>query len=528
LLKFDSERHPEMIPEPCEAASAARTGQGRTGARVMGGDRNRPIDALLRAASMLRPLSSEGQLAELVRATLQDVPGVAHVDVRLDAGEPDNARSDGAHRVQDLASGGCIFGAVRIRVGDPRAFDANEAVIRHFIDLVGQEIEFRRTQRELREANVNLEHAVTRFADFAHAASDWFWETDATGRYIHMSSGVNRIGAEPHDVIGKTRAEARRALGIVPIGVGQQELDAKEARREAYRDHAIRFRDATGNERTLELSACPVIDAQGVFRGYRGCGRDATTAERTNAELRRALLAEREMNAQQRRFVAVASHEFRTPLAIIDGASQRLEAKLGEVPPEIADKLARIRASVQRMSHMIDRTLHSARLDEGRLELRPSRCELIGLIRTAIEQQRAIAPGFDFAFAPPMTIATIVGDARLLEHVFINLLSNAVKFSGASNRVEITLASEPGGFVVAVRDFGIGILAEEIDKLFTRFYRTRAATGIAGTGLGLHLCKELVAMHGGALRVESRPGKGSTFHVEIPITPAAPMRAGSA
>ena len=75
-----------------------------------------------------------------------------------------------------------------------------------------------RTQRELREANAKLEHTVSRFADFAHAASDWFWETDAAGRYVHMSEGVSRIGAQPDDVIGLTRAEARRALAISPIG----------------------------------------------------------------------------------------------------------------------------------------------------------------------------------------------------------------------------------------------------------------------------------------------------------------------
>lgn len=172
---------------------------------------------------------------------------------------------------------------------------------------------------------------------------------------------------------------------------------------------------------------------------------------------------------------------------------------------------------------MIDRTLNSARLDEGRLELRPSRCELIGLIRSAIEQQRAIAPDFEFVFAPAMTIATVVGDARLLEHVFANLLSNAVKFSGKATRVEIQLCEDEQGFTLSIRDFGIGIPAE-IDRLFTRFFRARAAMGIAGTGLGLHLVKELVGMHGGSIGVDSRPGEGSTFRVHIPITPAAPVR----
>lgn len=491
---------------------------------MSGTDPARQVGMLLLAANVMRKMTSETQIADLTRSTLRDVPGVARVDVLVGADDRDGGAPDDTQRVHDLASGGHVFGKVRIVIADAGVYGACESAVHNFVNLVGQEIEFRRTQRELREANAKLEHAAARFADFAYVASDWFWETDATGRYIHMSEGINRLGAQPRDVIGRTRAEARRALGIAPIGAGHQQLDATETRQEPYRDHAIRFRDAAGLERTLELSGQPVFDAEGTFQGYRGCGRDVTAIERTNAELRRALVAEREMNAQQRRFVAVASHEFRTPLAVIDGATQRLVAKFADATPEAMGKLARIRASVQRMSHMIDRTLNSARLDEGRLELRPSRCELIGLIRNAIEQQRAIAPSFDFVFAPDMAIATVVGDARLLEHVFTNLLSNAVKFSGTSNRVEIELLEDEQGYTLSIRDFGIGIPAEEMDRLFTRFYRTRAAAGIAGTGLGLHLVKELVGMHGGTIAVDSSPGSGTTFNVRIPITPAAPVR----
>lgn len=488
-----------------------------------GADAAQRVAMLLLAANVMRALPSDAQIAVLAQATLRDMPGVADAVVSFDttphAGDPADERL----RVHDLASHGQIFGSVRVAISDGDAYALCDSAVRNFVNLIGQEIEFRRTRSALCEANAQLERSALRFADFAHAASDWFWETDAEGRYVYLSAGLRRAGIDPARVVGRTRAEARISLELRVV-TGAREIERAEALREPYRDLALRYRDGQGNEHHVELSGRPVFDAGGIFLGYRGCGRDVTAMERANTDLRRALLAEREMNAQQRRFVSVASHEFRTPLAVIDSTTQRLTARLAEAAPEIGVKLTRIRAAVQRMSQMIDRTLNSARLDEGRLELRPSRCELVGLLRTAIEQQRAITPGFDFAFNPGAAIATVVGDPRLLEHVFINLISNAVKFSGSCNRVEIELGEDDAGFSVAVRDFGIGIQPDEIERLFTRFYRTRAATGIAGTGIGLHLVKELVAMHGGEIRVQSAPGQGSTFRVTIPITPAAPVR----
>lgn len=243
--------------------------------------------------------------------------------------------------------------------------------------------------------------------------------------------------------------------------------------------------------------------------------RDVTERERQADDLRRALAAERDANQQQRRFVAIASHEFRTPLTVIDGSAQRLAMLLPDGPPDVHRRLARIRATVLRMTQLIDRTLSSARLDDGRLEPRPEPMDLAALLREACNRQRSISPEFELRLEAPDALP-IVADPRLLELVATNLLSNAVKYSGESRIVEIALRVDGPAVRLAVRDHGVGIPAEELPRIFQRFYRASTATGIPGTGIGLHLVRELVAMHGGTVEVESARDSGATFVVTLP------------
>ncbi|MBL8702996.1 MAG: PAS-domain containing protein [Alphaproteobacteria bacterium] len=235
------------------------------------------------------------------------------------------------------------------------------------------------------------------------------------------------------------------------------------------------------------------------------------------AELRRALAAERDMNEQQRRFVAMASHEFRTPLAIIDSATQRLIAA-NVVPAATPShkRLDRIRESVSRMTEIIDRTLATARLDEGRIEFLPEAFDLVALAREVIRRQLTIAP--DYRIDLDLTAPELVVDAdrRLIDHVLTNLLSNAVKYSPRIRRAELRIDLDGDDVVIAVSDQGVGIPAGEIDRLFTRFFRASTATGIVGTGIGLHLVREFVAMHGGRIEVRSEIGRGSVFTVRLP------------
>ncbi len=229
-----------------------------------------------------------------------------------------------------------------------------------------------------------------------------------------------------------------------------------------------------------------------------------------------------EASAQQRRFVAVAAHEFRTPLTIIDGAAQRLKRNADRCDPgDLRERADKIRVAVARMAQLIDTTLNSARLDEGRIELNAQRFDLVALIAGICKRLEGIADGFSIQIAATRPQIEIVGDARLLDHAFTNLVSNAIKYSGNSRRIDVEIAEDDRSATIGVRDYGIGIPADEISKLFARFFRASTAKGLSGTGIGLNLVKALVALHGGEIRVESQVGQGSTFTVNLPRNIAA-------
>ncbi len=367
---------------------------------------------------------------------------------------------------------------------------------------------------ELRRMHRRVAENEARARDYAEAGSDWMWETDAECRFTFVSDGVRRFGSQPDEFLG-------RMLGDLPWQVpedapGLRALRESMSRRDPFQELVLPATLPLGGVAQIEMTAWPLSDPSGAFTGYRGIGRDVTESMRQRAEVERALIREREVNAQHRRFISIASHEFRTPLAVIDSATQRLEATLGDrLSIETGKRLLRIRSAVSRMAQIIDRTLASARLDEGRIEFRPESFDIAALLRELCERQRSIAPDFIIhCDAPP--VLHVTGDPRLIDQIFTNLLSNAVKYSGAARRVDVSIAIDASDYVVEVRDRGVGIDADDLAQLFQRFFRARSAEGIAGTGIGLHLVRELVRMHGGDIEVASRRGEGSTFTVRLP------------
>ena len=237
------------------------------------------------------------------------------------------------------------------------------------------------------------------------------------------------------------------------------------------------------------------------------------------ARLSQALEKEREYNALQSEFVAMASHEFRTPLAIIDGTAQRIERRMHQMSPEdLHERVQKIRNAVQRMLALIESTLSASRLDAGKIELEIGACDLSEVVADVCKRQQELSPLHKIVLRQGDLPKEIAADAKKLEQVFTNLLSNAVKYAPESPRIEVYVASEAGQAVVSVRDCGLGIPEDELPRLFERFFRARTSTGIAGTGIGLNLVKRFVELHGGTIKVESSEGAGSTFTVRLPMT----------
>lgn len=236
------------------------------------------------------------------------------------------------------------------------------------------------------------------------------------------------------------------------------------------------------------------------------------------AALEEALKQEKNINAMQRQFVAMTSHEFRTPLAIIDGAAQRLIRKRGGMEPEfLVDKTHQIRSAVARMVELMESFLSAGRIDTGKVELALSSCSLPKLIDQAITRQKIFSQSHRFECNLTDLPPVVRCDALAVSQVITNLLSNAVKYAPRAPDILIRGWEEDGFAVVSVRDEGVGIDADDIPKMFQTYFRARTSTGIAGTGIGLSLVKQVVCLHGGDIRVESQRGKGSTFIFRLPI-----------
>jgi PAS domain S-box-containing protein len=245
---------------------------------------------------------------------------------------------------------------------------------------------------------------------------------------------------------------------------------------------------------------------------------DITDRKHSEAEIREALEQQKALNELRSRFVAMTSHEFRTPLAAIMSAEELLRHYGERLPKNERDEiLDSISAGVQRMSRMMDRVLLLGKADAGMLEFVPERIRLAPLVKQFVDEARAQqkAPG-----EVKVSIADEAGegtyDEKLLRHIFSNLLSNALKYSPGGGEVRFEVRKESSNTVFEVADQGIGIPAEEIGHLFESFHRASNVGAIQGTGLGLAIVKNAVDMHGGSIEVRSKVGEGTTFRVSLP------------
>ncbi|MEZ5935657.1 MAG: HAMP domain-containing sensor histidine kinase [Alphaproteobacteria bacterium] len=245
--------------------------------------------------------------------------------------------------------------------------------------------------------------------------------------------------------------------------------------------------------------------------------------------LEEALAKEREVNETQRQFVSLVSHEFRTPLAIIDGQAQRVMRRIDREPRErILQSMEKCRSGVARLIGLIESVLSSSRIEAGTIAFSPAACQLVALLEEVAKAQEGIASTHRIVLDIDGLPETVVADEKLMRQIFTNLLSNAVKYSPGAEKVWVEGRQDGQDVIIAVRDEGVGIPEQEMNKLFKRFFRASTASGIAGTGIGLNLVKELVEMHGGEVSVSSVEGEGTTFAVRLPVDAASERPADAA
>ena len=251
---------------------------------------------------------------------------------------------------------------------------------------------------------------------------------------------------------------------------------------------------------------------------------------RQAAMLEEQLAQEQRLTLLQRNFVSMASHEFRTPLTIIDGHARRLIKMRDSVaPPEIEERAGKVRAAILRLTHLIDNMLNSARVIDSGAELyfQPAGMDVVALLRETCQLHREMVPAAQIVERFPSGPILISGDSRLLFQVFSNLLSNAIKYSPGGGPIEVDAGVVGDEVAVSFADRGIGIPAADLDRLFERYHRGGNVSGIVGTGVGLYLVKVAVELHGGSIEVVSKEGGGSLFSIKLPVKGAQSLQQAS-
>jgi len=402
-----------------------------------------------------------------------------------------------------------------------------------------------------------LQESERRFRSLVETTSDWVWETDPRGVYTYSSPKAKELlGWDPEELIGKKPFDHMPGEEAERVAALCREI-AKSRKSFSGLQNVVLHKD--GHEVVLETSGVPVFDANGKFTGYRGIDRDVTERKRAAEELRKAYdelelrvqertaelrkayeSLERAMKEQERaeeqvrrsqKMKAIGTlaggiaHDFNNILAGIIGFTEMVR---DEMPRESREyqRLGLVLKGAYRGRDLVKQILTFSRktdheqvpvslstiVEEGLKMLRP-------LLPATIEMRLNVLPGDD----------TILGDPAQIHQVLMNLCTNGAQAMGRRGVLEISVSGnhfrkgdhtasagmKPGDYVtLSVRDTGSGMKPEVLERIFDPFFTTRAKA--EGTGLGLSVVHGIVKSHGGFIRVESEPGKGSMFSIHLP------------
>jgi heavy metal sensor kinase len=221
---------------------------------------------------------------------------------------------------------------------------------------------------------------------------------------------------------------------------------------------------------------------------------------------------------RQVRFTADASHELRTPTAVVLAQSELALSK-PRSPEEYQEALAACYRAAKRMEALVDGLLTLARVDAGQLEIHAEPVDLRAVIESSVALLKPLADQKQVELKCDLQTAQVAGDAERLCQVVANLVNNAIRYNHEGGEVRVSLAADDRNAVLNVADAGSGIAEGDLPRIFERFYRVdRARTGDrGGIGLGLAICQEIIRSHGGTIDVTSMHGEGTTFTVRLPL-----------
>jgi PAS domain S-box-containing protein len=315
-------------------------------------------------------------------------------------------------------------------------------------------------------------------------------------------SAQRMYGYRAEEVVGKP-------ISIIMPHDRQDELPQilekiRNGERIAHYETVRRRKD--GTDLRMSLSVSPIKERSGKIIGASAVARDIT--ERY------------ELDRRKNEFLSLASHELRTPVAVIRGFAQLgLKFATESDDKRLIHALQGINDNTTHIMRLVSDLLDVSRIERTSLPIHPEELDLRTLAQKAIEDMRLLTPDFICTLDLPPEPLMVRADSHLIRQVINNLIENAIKYSGNEPKVEVKIVREGEEAITSIRDFGIGIPADEHENIFDRFYR---ATNVSprsrnGLGLGLYITRDIVQRHNGRVWLDSAPDKGSTFYFSLPL-----------
>lgn len=361
-----------------------------------------------------------------------------------------------------------------------------------------------------KQAEDNLIERTHELENFFNISLELLCIANTEGYFVKMSR-------EWEHVLGYTTDELQSRPMIEFIHPDDVEATQQMLSKVTYQEPVLffinRYRTKQGLYRYLEWNSMPAGN-----RVY-AAARDITDRIHLQQSLEQSVKKEKELNDLKSRFVSMASHEFRTPLTSILMSTENLRSYWHRMNAQQIDaKLANIHSQISHLTSIVSNVMQLSRIQEGKLLPVMKEIRLVELCRKVITSfQIDESHQQHIHFSTTIEELNIVADEVMMRQVLTNLISNALKYSQPNPQVIVRVSTNGTLAEITVSDNGIGIPEMDRKRVFQPFFRASNAKGIEGNGLGLNIVKETIQLHGGQIRLESIPQKGTTFYVELPI-----------
>jgi len=444
-----------------------------------------------RVPRLIRNWSAEGPHVQIQYATNQRGLPESAVTVPLLAGEQ-------------------VIGVLSTQSYQPEAYDEDDLLLLQTVgSMVAIAIQNLRVTQRL---DVQLQRRVSELEAVLESMTDALLIIDAGGRIVRLNRTARKLLCADETSVVLGQPLDREQWGQWPLGarvVAEALEPVIDALRRGEALHDVEVTVHGQGRQVLSFSCAPLRDPDGTLVGGLIVFRDVT--------------GRRDVERLKEEVLSIASHDLKNPVTVIKGQIQLLRRQVatGSIDLDrLSGGFAGLEHQCDRLTALIDLLLDFSRIEAGRLELQPGPTDLVELARTVLEGVQTTTDRHRLILTAPERLEGI-WDERRVEQVLRNLVTNAVKYSPDGGTVEIVIKADEGQATVCVRDEGIGLAPGDAPRIFERFYRAKGMRHLEGSGLGLYICRQIIAAHNGRIWADSEgPRLGSTFCFTLPRSSA--------